>query len=108
VKQNSPPEISSPHYLEQKSGSSQQDDITIRDLRKLLENVPKSEPSSAFSSRFKTKIKGNQSRSFKSLMPQFGKFLTISQIVNLFVKKEGDECFRSETKNTKAYQMYLF
>jgi len=35
------------------------------------------------------------------------KFLTISQIVNLFVKKEGDECFQSETKNTKAYQMYL-
>ena len=34
-------------------------------------------------------------------------FLTISQIVHLCVKKEGGECFQSETKNTKAYQMYL-
>ena len=34
-------------------------------------------------------------------------FLTISQIVNLCVKKEGDECYQNETKNTKAYQMYL-
>jgi len=108
VKEKSPIEISSPVFLEQKSGNSQQDDITIRDLRKLLGNVPKRELSSVFSSRFQKKIKSSQSRSFKSLMPQFGKFLTISQIVNLCVKKEGDECFQSETKNTKAYQMYLF
>jgi len=37
VKQNSPPEISSPLFLEQNSGNSQQDDITSRDLRNYWE-----------------------------------------------------------------------
>merc|ERR1711928_90200 len=45
----SSPEISSPHYLEQNSGNSQKDDIKSRDLRKLLGDVPKSEPSNVFS-----------------------------------------------------------
>merc|ERR1711953_1272287 len=38
-------------FLEQKSGNSQEDDITIRDLR-ILGNVAKPEPSSDFSSGF--------------------------------------------------------
>jgi len=96
VKQNSPPEISSPPFLEQKSGNSQEDDITSRDLRKLLGNVPKSEPTSVF-------IPDSKERSKATRCINLGIFYFISDC-----KKEGGECFQSATKNTKAYQMYLF
>jgi len=107
VKQNSPPEISTPLFLGLKIRKQSTRQYHKQGSEKIIEKCPKIW-AMCFFFQILNKDQKQPEQKLQISDASIWEFLTISQIVNLCVKKEGDECFQSETKNTKAYQMYLF